>query len=275
MGFFDEPTVEEVAQRHISEVMKLEESEAKRVIAAYKRIRHELRDRLDTLPRGSFSQQKAAAALAQVEGALAAMNESLLTEMNSSAENLAGSGVEDLFDELRRYDRKFLGAATPINVDAVAIASDTQNLLFNRYESSLSAYSSAMRARMAQALVDAEIAKMGWGEVVSGLSKTFLGEEWRLERIVRTELHNVYNQAKIKGMIEVRDQDMPDLMKTLFHPMDHRTGKDSKRLAQNNPIVPIDEPFKERSTGKLLTYMAPPNRPNDRAILIPYRKSWK
>lgn len=71
------------------------------------------------------------------------------------------------------------------------------------------------------------------------------------------------------------DGEIPDLKKTLFHPMDNRTGKDSKRLSQNNPIVPINEPFIEYSTGKKLEYMAPPNRPNDRAILIPYRDEWK
>ena len=57
--------------------------------------------------------------------------------------------------------------------------------------------------------------------------------------------------------------------------MDKRTGEDSKILARNNPIVPIDEPFVENSTGKELVYMHPPNRPNDRAIMIPYRDSWR
>lgn len=106
------------------------------------------------------------------------------------------------------------------------------------------------------------------------VGKFFLGEEWKLTRIVRTEMHGMYNYSKMNGMSELQEQRLPDLMKTLMHPLDKRTGKDSKALAQENPIIPIDEPFKFKWNGKTRTFMAPPDRPNDRAILVPYRESW-
>ena len=67
---------------------------------------------------------------------------------------------------------------------------------------------------------------------------------------------------------------IPDLKKTLYHPMDKRTGEDSKWLNKNNLIIPVDEPFKYTWNGQVREYMAPPDRPNDRSILIPYRESW-
>jgi len=67
---------------------------------------------------------------------------------------------------------------------------------------------------------------------------------------------------------------MPDLMKTLMHPIDKRTGDDSKLAARLRLVVPIDEPFVYKWNGETREFMAPPDRPNDRAILVPYSTSW-
>ena len=187
---------------------------------------------------------------------------------------MARTGIENLISEITKWNKEFTGAVIPINLSAIEVALDTKNFLFNRYESSLDAYTAMTRARMASSLTESVIAQDNYSDVVSNLSKTFMGEQWKLQQITRTELHNVYNQGKLNGMKDLVEGNIPDLLKTLYHPMDSRTGKDSVRLSQNNPVVPVDEPFIEYSTGKRLEYMAPPNRPNDRAILIPYRKVW-
>jgi hypothetical protein len=111
--------------------------------------------------------------------------------------------------------------------------------------------------------------------MVAGIGRFFAGEEWKLFRIARTELHGVYNLGKMNGMKETRTAYLPDLMKALIHPMDSRTGADSKYLAEIDPIVPIDQPFRYRWQGQVRVFMAPPDRPNDRAILVPYRQAWE
>jgi hypothetical protein len=274
LDFFDSPDVAELAQNHAEEILGLEDSESKRVIKAYRRVRQDLRDRLDTLPAGSFSAQRTRAALVQIDGALVAMKEGVLTEMDSSAQDSAEMGLGHLTRELKKWDKKFLGAITPINLNVVKVATDTKKYLFNQYDSSLDAYNSQLRGEFARQLMDAAIAGDPMSAVIQRISQIFLGEEWKIERLVRTELHNIYSMGKLNGMVDLADGELPDLKKTLYHPMDKRTGKDTIRLSRNNPIVPVDEPFKENSTGKWKTYMAPPNRPNDRAILIPYRDSW-
>jgi hypothetical protein len=276
--FFEDGEVEEVAISHIEAIRSLEDREAQKILKAYRRVRQDLRDRLDILDSDSFSAQRLRSTLLQVELAIKEMTEGLKRDFGGSADLAAVAGVEDLVTEIRRWDKAFTGEAVAINLDAVAIASNTRNFLFNRYEVSMQAYSETLRARIAQGLTDAVVAQDSFSEAVARIGKTFLSEEWKLQQIVRTELHNVYNLGKINGMTELWGEGegpIGDLKKTLFHPMDHRTGEDSKRLAQKNPIVPIDEPFVEYSTGKRLEYMAPPNRPNDRAILIPYRDAWK
>lgn len=274
MNFFDEPSVTEVSQAHIEAAVKLEDAEALRLIKRFRDTRRELRDRLDTIPSGTFTAQQVRGTLYQIELAIQEMTKTLAGEMKSSAGTVATAGVEDLASEIERWDSVFGDAISPINIDAVRIADDTSNFLFNQYDTSLKAYGESLRSQFANALTQSALEQITVGEVVSRLSKTFLGEEWKLHRIARTELHNVYNIGKMNGMTELRDGDLPDLKKTLFHPMDSRTAKDSKALNRKNPIIPIDEPFRFNWDGKERVFMAPPDRPNDRAILIPYRASW-
>lgn len=276
--FFDDQEVDDIAQSHIEQVSSLEEKQTKKILGSYKRVRQELRDRLDMIPAGTFTAQKLQGTLVQVQMAIDSMTRNMHSDLGDSAQVMGEAGVEDLIKEIKKFQKLFAGAVVPINIDAAAVATDTKNLLLSRYEASLQNYNGLLRARITQGLTDAVIAQDDLSGVMSRIGKTFMGEEWKLQQIARTELHNIYNQGKLSGMSELWDEgkgDIPDLKKTLFHPMDARTGKDSKRLAKSNPVVAVDEPFVEYSTGKRLEYMAPPNRPNDRAILIPYRDSWK
>lgn len=287
--FFGDEEVQDVASNHLEAIAGLEDREAARVMKSYRRVRQDLRDRLDALDlsgrNGTFTAQKMRGALMQVDLALAEMNRNLNDDMQTASSSAAEMGVGHLIKEIEKWNKIFTGAVIPINVNAVAVATKATNLLFNQRESSLQSYSSFIRGQIGRALADATIAQETAGEIVAGIpdlgtkiGQFFLGEEWKLHRIVRTELHNVYSQGKIRGMLDLWDNgsgEIPDLKKTLYHRIDSRTGKDSIRLAQNNPIVPINEPFVESSTGKELVYMAPPNRPNDRSILIPYREEWK
>lgn len=274
MSFFGKSFVEELAEQHSEQFNKMSEEEVKRIIEVYKRVRVELRDRLDMLPAGTFTTQRVSAALAQVELALQRLNDELRNEMGLTGETASSLGLDHLIEEIERWDKEFIGATVPININAVKAASDAKNFLFNKHEISINAYSSSVRSIFANGISQAAIEEVSMGEVVSRISKTFLGQEWQLHRLVRTEVMGIYSLGKLYGMKDLAEDQVPDLMKTLWHPMDSRTGKDSKILAQDNPIVPVDEPFVEDSTGRELRYMMPPNRPNDRSILIPYRKAW-
>lgn len=276
-SFLEDNEVQEIAQAHIEQIVALEKREAERVIRAYRSIRSDLRDRLDSMPRGSFTAQQMRGVLFQIESAISAMSGSLKYEMDSSAQAAAEKGIEDLLSEISKFDGKFLGAVAPIDLDAVVVATDTKNFLFNRYEASMRSYNELLRARFAQGLSQAAIEEVSMSEVVQRVGQTFLGEEWKVHQIVRTELHNVYATGKMNGMKRLWDNgngDIPDLKKALFHPMDNRTGQDSKKAAALELVVPIDEPFVYTWKGETRKFMAPPDRPNDRSILIPYRDSW-
>lgn len=272
--FFAEVDALGIVEQHTKQVLALEDEKARKLLKRYKEVRQELRDRLDTMPGDKFSAQQLRGVLTQVEAAIEAMQVALLTGMRDVALESAMMGVEHQLEEIRVFDREFTGAVAPINIDVQLVASDSNNFLLNRYESSLDAYGQDLINSLTTTLSTEALAQSSFSSVVHRLGRFFQGEEWKLFRIARTELHNVYNIAKMNGMLGVRDDVLPDLMKTLIHPMDSRTGEDSKILARKNPIIPIDEPFKYTFKGKTRIFMAPPDRPNDRAILVPYRQAW-
>jgi len=277
VSFFSDETVQDVANEHADIIMGLSEKESKRIISAYERVRRELRDRLDRIQPGTYTAQKMGSTLAQLDLALSKMGKGLIGDMKDSVQSTAETGIEHLIKELQKWNKVFEGAIQPINIKSVEAAANTTKFLFNQYDASIETYNSFLRGKMAQSLTESVIAQDTTGDVMTRLGRVFQGEQWKLEQITRTELHGIYSRGKLAGMGRLwgdGEGTIPDLKKTLFHPMDKRTGEDSIRLNANNPVVNVDEPFVESSLGYKVEYMAPPNRPNDRAILIPYREAW-
>jgi len=274
MTFFSEVDSLGIAESHIMQLQKLEETHANKLLRIYKQVRQDLRDRLSIVSGETFTAQQLRGTLVQVEAAIEAMNRGLLSGIEESSEDVSNKAIDDLQREIAKFSRHFEGAVVPINLDKVLAASELANFLVNQKEASIRAYSEQVRSQITMNLTKSVVAQESTAEVIQKLSKFFIGEEWKLRRIARTELHNVYNLGKLKSMERVKSDTIPDLKKTLIHPMDNRTGEDSIELAADNPIIPLDKPFRQKFKGQTYEFMAPPNRPNDRAILVPVRDEW-
>lgn len=135
----------------------------------------------------------------------------------------------------------------------------------------------AIKDKLAQSMVQGEDVD----EAVTRLVKSggiFDGERYRAERIVRTEMSWTFGVARQRSMEELKPV-VPKLMKKLVATRDSREGSDSKDL--DGQTVPVDQPFiwvvkdkKGNPTGKIVRYMQPPNRPNDREVVIPWVAAW-
>ena len=113
---------------------------------------------------------------------------------------------------------------------------------------------------------------------VAGTDGVFAAQRWRAERIVRTETAHAVGVSGQRALTQLA-QAVPKLQKRLVATRDDREGEDSKEL--DGQIVDVDQPFvwvvknaAGVSTGKVVRYMAPPNRPNDREVVIPWRADW-
>ena len=286
-AFFSDPTVEDIVLGTIDRVDGLSETQQRKLLKRFRKVRQELTDRLLTVPEGTFTEQQLNVTLVQINAAIAAIKQDLKSGLVDSAEILGIQGVKDLIREVERFSKKFEGSVQPLNIDPIVVAEDSQNFLINKYDASIDAYSEGLRAQITQNIVNSlavrDTSQRTVGRLVSDIGRFFVGEEWKLDRIVRTEMSNIYNFSKINGMSEIKEEFVPDLKKALLHPMDNRTGDDSKQLARKNPVVDIDKPFvftfKRRLKDGTVKeerreFMFPPDRPNDRAILISYRDEW-
>ena len=282
--FEDQVDIEGIVEDHAKEVISLQEKQARAIIAEYSQIRKDLQERLSHAKFDSFTAQRLRVVLVQIDAAIDRANKDLHTKIEIGADHSSRMGVEQLIKEIHRFDKKFTGAVRPININITKSAMDTKEFLMNHYKRSLDKYGAETKQKVARALSRAALEELPYSEVVKSVGTFFEGQEWEIHRLARTELHHIYSVAKLTGMKELKKEAVPDLKKGLYHPMDTRTGEDSIELADMNPILHLNEAFEQTYVPRLkngkkgkaqhYTFMVPPNRPNDRAILIPVRDEW-
>jgi len=274
MSFFQKIEEQRILERHSARIEGLELNQARKMIKEYKRAKNELINQLLITPDDTFTEVKLNDTLEKVNVMIRLLEQRVKGQIVLQSETAHEQGIEDSVKEVNRFEKEFTDVFQPIPLDPIMEASDPDTFLFNKFEASLSAYNESMRNNMQQFLTQSLLQNKTWGRTVREMEMAMGMNEYRVARIVRTELHQIYNVAKNKGFLEVRDQYLSDLKKTLYHPLDSRTAQDSKNLAQQNPVVDIDKPFVYTFRGVRRSFMTPPERPNDRAILIPFRESY-
>lgn len=138
---------------------------------------------------------------------------------------------------------------------------------------------------VSERLSDAFLQQQTRAQVLGALGDTTDHAFWRVERAVRTEAAYAYNAAQQDGIDALADE-FPDMMArwvehvddSTWQPMDKRVAPDSIALhGQVKPpdglfTMPNDPAVSSAMWGR--TWDFPPNRPNDRAIVMPWRRAW-
>jgi hypothetical protein len=282
MSFFTDIDAISILERNHMKVEGLELKEARKLQKVYQRAREELRLQLLMVNDNTFTEAKLKTAMLQVEQILNHINHRIKKD-TFGIEFIWESGVEDSVKEVNTFEKYFTGVSSALPFEEILAATERENYLFNQFQTSIETYNSRLRGRFQQQLTQSLIQKKTWSQAVWEMEQVFGQEEWTMARIVRTELHNIYNVGKMRGMGQIQKDYIPTLQKTLYHPIDSRTGDDSKQAEAKKLIVNIDEPFRytysrKRADGSVVKefreFMTPPDRPNDRAILIPYSVKW-
>jgi hypothetical protein len=278
MSFFTDIDGMTILERNSSRLEGLQMNEARKLIKQYKIAREDLKLQLLSVGDNSFTEARLKNTLIQIELGIQALERRSQTYLQQAFDFVSESGIEDGAKEVNYFERKYLGISESVPVDQILLTTQPETLLLNRYQSSIETYNQTLRNKIQAGLTQALLQNKTWSQAVNDFGGLFDAEEWQLARIVRTELHSIYGQSKNNGFQTIQDQYLPDLKKTLYHPMDSRTGDDSKVAASKNLIAPVDEPFEysfqQGSKTIKRTFMAPPDIPNDRSILIPYRSEW-
>jgi hypothetical protein len=124
------------------------------------------------------------------------------------------------------------------------------------------------------------------GETLEDVERTLDARWATAERIVRTETAYAFNAAADAQIAEyarragapVRKRWVERVDDATGRPLDARVARDS--LVLHGQVVAPDASFQmprdPRVSPKLwgLLYRYPPNRPNDRAVVLPWRAEW-
>lgn len=274
MPFFQDVDDSRLIETHIRKVAGLEEVQAKVLLGNYRLASQRIDRRLRMVSPGTFTEAQLQLVKTELDIVIQELEFVLRGELNQSYLDTREDAVEHAVKEVNFFQKKFAGINQRIPLEVILESLNPQSYLVNQYAASIQAYNEEIRAGVQRIVTQSLIERVPYNRVVDRISDRLIDEQWKVHRIVRTELHNIYNISKMGAFGGIKEQFLPDLKKTLVHPMDARTGDDSKSLAQKNPIVPIDKPFVFEWNGQTRTFMAPPDRPNDRAILVPYREAW-
>lgn len=226
------------------------------------------------------------AMLAQVEAVLARTGRGLEANLKDVGKTASEMGASHGIREFKLFTTRFEGTTPVLRIEAPALFSglieDVDSSLLTRYQLQSRTWTPSAIANVERVLTSSSMIGQGTERVVTDVQAALDTERWKAERIVRTETAYAHGTAKLAAMTETAKELKIKLYKRLIENvsngrgLDDRIGDDS--LLIHGQTVPLDKPFtfKKRVRGawQTVAFMHPPNRPNDRAVVIPWDPEW-
>jgi hypothetical protein len=221
----------------------------------------------------TWTQHDADASLAQMRLVLGRVEPRFVKVLQKQGLMAYGLGVKAAIDVLAHYEQASGGVLRPL---ALRPALALEQTLMSRYPSSVARYGAHAVEVFRRELQTGVLAGRTFSEMTKRL-ETKGGDPGALvqsagwaARIVRTEAMHAYATGTDQEIHAQRLRRFPDLCRKLIETFDSRTAADS-RVAHGEVRGP-DDPFVD-GAGRI--YMIPPGRPNDRAVIIPWRRAWE
>jgi len=240
---------------------------AAQIVRAAKRAQASLLKRLKALGPESFSAQFTRARLVEIAGIVdrsgAEWGELVGREGQAAAVEAALVGRRGIVKQLQARSEKFAGLIGSVATVGKAAGLGSPGLL-EYYRQSREAYGleaiARMRSLMMRSALEGDSLPVTWAKVSDKMDMPI----WRAERIARTEHSFAMHRAQVQVVRDLFGASVDQQWrKQLITSFDQRTGSDS--VSVHNQIRPINKPFRDNE-GRV--YMQPPNRPNDREVMV-------
>lgn len=252
-----------------------------------------------------FTGAQALAYQRQIRLAIGYAQGRLLGLTNEQAQAAVALSMQDSISLLEGLERAYTGVATPLrmreaqNMDAISRGAGAS--LLRRNAASVDRYGTMMISEFERDIRVGMLAGLSQYEMIASLTGRrgpsgpdvslravvvggqvrrvltenipeglFVRYRYFAERIVRTEVANAYNDARLGALFSARANDFPDMGKKILAHFDQRTAWDS--VAVHGQVRRLEEYFQD---GAGRVYLRPPGRPNDRETVIPWREHWR
>lgn len=230
---------------------------------------------------GSFTAEKLQATLGQIRAIVTEFSPELFAGTTNVAQQAAELAAANAVRYITEADAKFVGINQRLGIKEGEVFDrairGANSSILNRLRGDeksgpgiRSRYEDSVVGKFEETLRQRFIQGTPWEEVRAQLQQdsSFLRGaplSWA-ERIVRTEVMNAHNAANFATMQGANRRG--DMLKILAATFDSRTAADS--YAVHGQIRRVDEPFNDWTHA----YMHPPNRPNDREVVVPHNIAW-
>ena len=217
-------------------------------------------------------------------------------ELGDASHEAQQDSVRSLSAEIKRIEKHVTGHEAPLPIDEAArfrkVIDGRRQSLLRAHDTSMARYGGRLVVKMEDELAKSVLQEESFGEAIDRVEDVADVEWWQGERIVRTELMGAFNAARVDGLKEaanvlddLRMRWVEHVSDSSFEPLDQRVGKDS--IAMHAQVVhpgglfrfPSDMPDGGDLPEELDDYVGeswgfPPDRPNDRSSLAPWRPHW-
>lgn len=252
----------------------------------------ELTARLERLPAGSYSAEIAAGYRLQIAAVAQQVERDLQQALTVAVDRTAAESARQVVRELAWAQTALGGSAGSIapvlpvqEMARLAGVVGGDRSLLDRFHVRLGSVLKNYGAPLVRELEQITAVGLAAGDGPDALTRRLLdaapdvlrGDWWRAERVARTEVAHAYNTTHAETAKALADEGMDDLMTRWTEnvsddgvAMDDRVAKDS--LALHGQLRAPGQPFYDAVNERSVA--APPNRPNDRAVLLTWRASW-
>lgn len=289
-------TVANKARKEIDAALRAARADAEKMVqgkgrrnvrALLRKAELELNQRLAALDaagadKDAFTSQRTSATLLQVQAVLADLSKGMKGALIDNAKTAAKKSAEGVISQLEDLDKLYRGIGVqPLALDQARLFDraimGAESSVLHRLSGSaegggiLQRYGTAVIENFEERLQLAAITREPWADTRNALIKEspFLQgapAHWA-ERIVRTETMAALNRGTFEATRQANDE-LGDVVKILCATFDNRTGADS--YAVHGQIRRPEEAFQWWEG----LYQHPPNRPNDREIVVMHRIAW-
>lgn len=237
------------------------------ILAIATEIQQRLEARLKSISRGRWATLEAKLVLTQVRAVTeilgAEQGQRMGTELERLGRLAAQVGRDGLIDQVTALGSRYQGAVRRL-VDTTQASELLDPGLLEYYRVSRQTYGAEvitkMRGTLARAAMSGKTVSQTWEELSADVGIT----PARAERIVRTEQSFARHRRQQLDLIDTYGNDAEELWrKQLVATIDSRTGEDS--VFVNGQTRKLMDEFQDNEGRK---YQHPPNRPNDREVVI-------
>ena len=251
-------------------------------------------------PKTTYTAHQHRLMIAQLRQGRALLARRMRGQLGDISKTAQVEALRGLATDLTKLEAGFTGAEVVLPIDEAArfegVITGRRESLLRAHDVSIAEWTMAGVEKMEGELSMSLLMGEDFGTAVARVEQAAGAEWWQAERIVRTELAQAYNGTQADGIKECADE-LPDLWlrwsehvdDDTFEPLDNRVAKDSiimhGLIARPGEMfrMPISMPDGSPIPPKVWSrvkhladkqWPAPPNRPNDRSCVSPWRPHW-